>query len=159
MYIETQDGDCIRLDNGVYKVTMGEHKYAIKTCGGRILGVYKRDNECQEVYKSLLDAIRLDKKYFKIPQDTYVPTESFIKVFARESREFEFSTGVIKCANCGHILNTFSNETLVRLPWYTLPFRLKDILKSYENEYCPKCNAIFKNSKQECYKYIFNEED
>ena len=35
----------------------------------------------------------------------------------------------------------------------------KDFLKSYENEYCPNCGAIFKNSKQECYKYIFNEED
>ena len=156
MYIETQNGDCIRLDNGVYKVIMGEHKYAIKTCGGCILGVYKRDNECQEVYKSLLDAIRLDKKYFKIPQDTYVPKESFIKFFLGE---LEFTTGVIKCANCGHILNTFSKGNISSLPWYTLPFRTRDILESYENEYCPNCDAIFKNSKQECYKHVFNEED
>lgn len=156
MYIETQDGDCIRLDNGVCKVNMGERKYAIKTCGGYILGVYARDNECQEVYKSLLDAIRLDKKYFKIPQDTYVPKESFIEVFLRE---LEFNTGIVKCHNCGHILNTFSNENILTRPWYVLPFCLKDFLKSYENEYCPNCDAIFKNSKQEKYKYIFNEED
>lgn len=155
MYIETQDGDCIRLDNGVYKVTMGERKYAIKTCGGYILGVYKRDNECQEVYKSLLDAIRLDKKYFKIPQDTYVPKESFIEVFLRE---FEFDTGIVKCNNCGHILNTFPNKNILTRPWYELSFCHKDFLKGYENEYCPNCGAIFKNSKQEKYKYIFNEE-
>ena len=151
MYIETQNGDCIKLDKGVHRVTMGERKYAIKTFGGCILGVYRKDNECQEVYKSLLDAIRLDKKYFKIPQDTYVHKESFIKIFPEK---FEFTIGVIECNNCGHVLNTFS-----RIPWHTLPFRTKAILKGYENEYCPKCDAIFKNSKQECYKYIFNEED
>ena len=155
MYIETQDGDCIRLDNGVYKITMGEHKYAIKTCGGRILGVYKRDNECQEVYKSLLDAIRLDKKYFKIPKDSYVPKESFVEILFRC---FERTTGIIKCNNCGNVLVTFSNEKYPSLPGETIYAVIKNTLEEYENRYCPKCDALFKNSKQEKYKHYFNEE-
>ena len=155
MYIETQDGECARLNNGVYKLVLGDHKHGIKTYDGVLLGTYKRDIECGAIYKNLLDAIRLDKKYFKIPKDSYVPKESFIEVFLRE---LEFNTGIVKCNNCGHILTSFSNENILTRPWYVLPFCLKDFLKSYENEYCPNCGAIFKNSKQEKYKRYFNEE-
>ncbi len=155
MYIETQDGECARLNNGVYKLVLGDHKHGIKTYDGVLLGTYKRDIECQEVYKSLLDAIRLDKKYFKIPKDSYVPKESFVEILFRC---FERTTGIIKCNNCGNVLVTFSNEKYPSLPGETIYAVIKNTLEEYENRYCPKCDALFKNSKQEKYKHYFNEE-
>lgn len=154
MYIETFNNFCVKLSDTIYTECISEHKHAIMS-GGTMLGVYRREDDCKKAYESLLNAIKSDKNFFKMPKDTYKQKEAFIKV---SLNDLTSSKGTIECSNCGCILNEFPNDFkfLSNCKGFTVSLFLKGIIKGYNKKSCPKCDAIFRNDKQENYKCIFD---